>query len=96
MIRSDAHIIGGLGGDASQGVAKPVTLTVTETNQQHPLALLPGVTPRDIRERFNLPVETILTPAHGAEPFGDDENIYARIPTGGVVYAATPVEAGGE
>jgi len=75
---------------------KQIAVVTAASGQQTLLAIEPGTAPRDIRRQLNLDENYILTPGRGAEPFGDDENLYPLVPDGAKLYASTPVEVGDE
>jgi len=75
---------------------KQIAVVTAASGQQTILGIEPGTTPRDIRRQLNLDENFILTPGRGAEPFGDDENLYPLVPDGAKLYVSTPVEVGHE
>jgi hypothetical protein len=73
---------------------KHITVIPAAGGANTDLVIEPGTTPRDIRRQLNLDENFILTCGRGAEAFGDDEDLYPRVPDGSKLYAATPVEVG--
>jgi len=72
---------------------KHVTAVIAESGAYHDLQIAPGTTTRDICAQLGLGDHYLIS-KRGAEPFGDDENIYGAITDGEKLFLSTPVEVG--
>lgn len=83
-----------LDGNQSLQPVKKIGLINAANGQKNYLAITPGTTAWDILRKLDMPRDTVLTRGKGAEPFLGDENLYEQLHDGGILYLATPVEAG--
>ena len=72
---------------------KSITAVIAESGKYHDLNIGPGTTTRDIRNQLGLSDQYLIS-RRGAEPFGEDENIYGAVSDGEKLFLSTPVEVG--
>ena len=72
---------------------KHITAVIAESGAYHDLQIAPGTTTRDIRAQLRLGDHYVIS-KRGAEPFGDDENVYGVVADGEKLFLSTPVEVG--
>jgi hypothetical protein len=79
--------------ERNQNMNKHITAVIAESGAFHDLQIAPGTTTREIRNQLRLGDHYLIT-KRGAEPFGDDENIYGAVADGEKLFLSTPVEVG--